>query len=149
MSTTPNRMPSAPLALVGDMGDAMGVAVEMVRGQETTMSVGRLGCEACRIFAPNGNDLVYVNMSVNVPDVVARLRGGTMELPDFRMAVAALVGSRVAEVERELILRTLEHCDGNRTNAATMLGISIRTMRNKLRAFVADGLLEAQAPLKN
>lgn len=154
MSGLPDREPCAPLVLVGDMGDAMGVAVEMVRGQETTISVGRPHCDKCRIFRPDGSDLVYVNMSVNVPDVVARLRGEAMNAAalgptDFEMAVDALVGSRVTEVERELILRTLAHCDGNRTNAATMLGISIRTMRNKLRAFNADGSCEARKLLKN
>jgi two-component system response regulator FlrC len=39
----------------------------------------------------------------------------------------ALVGRTVADVERELILDTLEHCLGNRTHAANILGISIRT----------------------
>src|SRR5271154_7147469 len=43
-----------------------------------------------------------------------------------------LVGRTVAEVERDLILETLKHCLGNRTHAANVLGISIRTLRNKL-----------------
>ena len=43
-----------------------------------------------------------------------------------------LVGRTVAEVERDLILETLRHCLGNRTHAANILGISIRTLRNKL-----------------
>ncbi|MCK5167552.1 MAG: sigma-54-dependent Fis family transcriptional regulator, partial [Rhodospirillaceae bacterium] len=45
---------------------------------------------------------------------------------------AELVGRSVAEVERDLIINTLSHCLGNRTHAATILGISIRTLRNKL-----------------
>jgi two-component system, response regulator FlrC len=44
----------------------------------------------------------------------------------------ALVGRTVAEVERDLILETLRHCLRNRTHAANVLGISIRTLRNKL-----------------
>ena len=40
----------------------------------------------------------------------------------------ALVGRTVAEVERDLILETLRHCLGNRTHAANVLGISIRTL---------------------
>ncbi len=51
-----------------------------------------------------------------------------------------LVGRTVAEVERDLILQTLKHCLGNRTHAANVLGISIRTLRNKLNEYTADGL---------
>ena len=50
-----------------------------------------------------------------------------------------LVGRTVAEVERDLILETLRHCLGNRTHAANVLGISIRTLRNKLNEYVAQG----------
>jgi len=50
-----------------------------------------------------------------------------------------MVGRTVAEVERDLILETLKHCLGNRTHAANILGISIRTLRNKLNEYSADG----------
>ncbi|HUG62250.1 MAG TPA: sigma-54 dependent transcriptional regulator [Methylomirabilota bacterium] len=52
----------------------------------------------------------------------------------------ALVGRTVAEVERELILDTLDHCLGNRTHAARILGISIRTLRNKLNEYTDAGV---------
>ena len=51
-----------------------------------------------------------------------------------------LVGRTVAEVERDLILETLKHCLGNRTHAANILGISIRTLRNKLNEYAHDGV---------
>jgi DNA-binding NtrC family response regulator len=44
-------------------------------------------------------------------------------------------GLSVKEMERELIFRTLKEVDGNRTHATKMLGISIRTLRNKLREY--------------
>lgn len=47
----------------------------------------------------------------------------------------ALVGRTVADVEKELILNTLDQCLGNRTHAANILGISIRTLRNKLKLY--------------
>ena len=53
---------------------------------------------------------------------------------------SALVGRTVADVERDLIIDTLKHTLGNRTHAAKILGISIRTLRNKLNAYVQDGL---------
>lgn len=46
-----------------------------------------------------------------------------------------LVGLTMAEVEKDLIINTLEHCLGNRTHAANILGISIRTLRNKLKQY--------------
>ncbi|MEL6361884.1 MAG: sigma-54 dependent transcriptional regulator [Pseudomonadota bacterium] len=53
---------------------------------------------------------------------------------------ADLVGRTVAEVEQDLILQTLDHCYGNRTHAANILGISIRTLRNKLKQYTDDGV---------
>lgn len=50
-----------------------------------------------------------------------------------------LVGRTVSAVEKELILNTLEHCLWNRTHAATILGISIRTLRNKLKLYTDEG----------
>ncbi|MGM0560786.1 MAG: sigma-54 interaction domain-containing protein [Pseudomonadota bacterium] len=57
---------------------------------------------------------------------------------------STLVGRTVAEVERDLIIDTLQHCLGNRTHAANILGISIRTLRNKLKQYNEDGI---QVPL--
>jgi DNA-binding NtrC family response regulator len=55
-------------------------------------------------------------------------------------ASGGLVGKTVAEVERDLIIDTLEHCLGNRTHAANILGISIRTLRNKLKLYTQEGI---------
>ena len=54
--------------------------------------------------------------------------------------VPMLVGSTVETIERELVLQTLAHCDGNRTRAARVLGLSVRTMRNKIRQYGTDGI---------
>lgn len=54
-------------------------------------------------------------------------------------ATRAMVGRTVADVEKELILDTLDHCLGNRTHASNILGISIRTLRNKLNQYAQDG----------
>lgn len=47
----------------------------------------------------------------------------------------SFVGCTVSDMERDLILETLNHCLGNRTHAANILGISIRTLRNKLKEY--------------
>lgn len=55
-------------------------------------------------------------------------------------AASELVGRSIADVERDMILNTLDHCLGNRTQAANILGISIRTLRNKLNQYRDDGM---------
>ena len=50
------------------------------------------------------------------------------------------VGQTVSAMEQQLIIDTLEHCLGNRTHAATILGISIRTLRNKLKEYTEAGV---------
>lgn len=45
------------------------------------------------------------------------------------------VGRTIKQVEQALILTTLRRCAGNRTQAARVLGISLRTLRNKLREY--------------
>ena len=54
--------------------------------------------------------------------------------------IPLLIGTTVDQVERELVLHTLVRCNGNRTRAARMLGLSIRTLRNKIRLYTADGI---------
>ena len=66
--------------------------------------------------------------SQGAPEAIARER------------VKSLVGRTVADVERDLILDTLNHCLGNRTHAANILGISIRTLRNKLKQYSGEGV---------
>jgi DNA-binding NtrC family response regulator len=51
-----------------------------------------------------------------------------------------LVGKTVAAVERDLIVKTVDKCLGNRTHAANILGISIRTLRNKLKQYSEEGI---------
>jgi len=53
--------------------------------------------------------------------------------------VPLLIGSTIGEIERELVLQTLIRCNGNRTRAARLLGFSVRTLRNKIRLYSADG----------
>lgn len=66
--------------------------------------------------------------------------------PATPAGIVALVGRRVEDVERDLILETLGHCLGNRTRAAEILGISIRTLRNKLHEYRAAGASVPAAP---
>ena len=51
-----------------------------------------------------------------------------------------LVGHTVEEIERELILYTLDYHCGCRTRSASVLGISIRTLRNKIHEYESLGI---------
>ncbi len=46
------------------------------------------------------------------------------------------------EVERQMILQALQKTDNNRTHAAKMLGISVRTLRNKLQEYRSQGIID-------
>lgn len=61
----------------------------------------------------------------------------------------SMVGRTVSDVEKSLILETLDYCSGNRTHAANILGISIRTLRNKLKQYTEEETLEIPAPMLN
>jgi DNA-binding NtrC family response regulator len=53
-------------------------------------------------------------------------------------------GRSLKDMERELILKTLEMEGWNRTRASAKLGISIRTLRNKLQEYRREGLIPAE-----
>lgn len=55
------------------------------------------------------------------------------------------VGRRLEDVERDLIIGTLARCGGNRTWASDILGISVRTLRNKMIQYGKDEAAPAKA----
>ena len=75
------------------------------------------------------------------PEAIELAPGAGAPEPPTAGGIAALVGRTMEDVERDLILHTLGHTIGNRTHAATILGISIRALRNKLRDYAAQGAL--------
>jgi len=83
------------------------------------------------IAMPDGTGLGQTTATASVADQAARTAEATAR---------SLVGRTVADVERDLILDTLDHVLGNRTHAANILGISIRTLRNKLNQYADEGL---------
>jgi two-component system response regulator FlrC len=106
---------------VRELENTMHRAVLMASGEE-------IGPEA--ILTPDGT---RIDQQKNAPAVAHAAFAA-------EQVSRGLVGHTVAEVERDLILQTLKHCLGNRTHAANVLGISIRTLRNKLNEYAADGL---------
>jgi two-component system response regulator FlrC len=79
-------------------------------------------------------DAVYLQGMPETPQLATNTG-----LSNTKTGGAGLVGRTVDSVEQELILDTLNHCLGNRTHAANILGISIRTLRNKLKAYGEQG----------
>ncbi len=63
-------------------------------------------------------------------------QGGSRTLTSSQVqAPAMLAGAPIRQVERQHLESTLALTDGNRTHAAEMLGISLRTLRNKIREY--------------
>jgi DNA-binding NtrC family response regulator len=93
---------------------------------------GEITPEAIRL--PDGT---HVGAGSPRPDVPGAVK---VAVESAAAVTRGLVGRTVADVERDLILDTLDHCLGNRTHAANILGISIRTLRNKLREYSQSGL---------
>ena len=120
---------AAWLGNVRELENAMHRAVILARGDE--ISVDDLRTPDGRPVQANSLDAT-AERAVNAAE--AAIKGATIR-----------VGQTVAEVEQDLILSTLDHCLGNRTHAANILGISIRTLRNKLRAY-QDAGVEVAAP---
>jgi two-component system response regulator FlrC len=114
---------------VRELENAMHRAVILARSNEIT--VEDLRTPDGRPVQPNALDAT-AERAVNAAE--AAIKGATIR-----------VGQTVAEVEQDLILTTLDHCLGNRTHAANILGISIRTLRNKLRAY-QDAGFDVAAP---
>jgi DNA-binding NtrC family response regulator len=56
-----------------------------------------------------------------------------------RDCVARLIGHSLARIEREFILQTLRHNQGNRTRTAALLGISVRSLRDRIRNYKSQG----------
>ncbi|UDF03964.1 sigma-54 dependent transcriptional regulator [Asticcacaulis sp. AND118] len=108
---------------VRELENAMHRAVLLSAGSEIDAEAIRLpDGQPLNPVAPIGMD--YINRAAQAAETAAR----------------TFVGSTVAEVEQKLILDTLSHCLGNRTHAANILGISIRTLRNKLNEYASQGL---------
>ena len=119
---------AAWLGNVRELENAMHRAVILARGEE--ISVDDLRTPDGRPVQANALDAT-AERAVNAAEIA--IKG------------AVRVGQTVAEVEQDLILSTLDHCLGNRTHAANILGISIRTLRNKLAAY-KDAGIDVAAP---
>ena len=85
---------------------------------------------------PRKCDDMYLGMDcVPMPEIPRPVS----QMPSPHEIVPMLIGSTIEAIERELVLQTLARCHGNRTHAARLLGLSVRTMRNKIRQYGTDG----------
>jgi two-component system, response regulator FlrC len=105
---------------IRELENIMHRAVLIARGDQ-------IGPEAIGV----GHENVVLNATQSIQQSAA---------PAAPTAADQMVGKTVAEVEKDLIVRTLDKCLGNRTHAANILGISIRTLRNKLKQYTDEGM---------
>jgi DNA-binding NtrC family response regulator len=67
--------------------------------------------------------------------MAAAVRGSAAAVPEDLESVRFSIGTTVENAEKGLILRTLEHTRNNKTRAAEILGISLKTLHNKLKEY--------------
>jgi DNA-binding NtrC family response regulator len=91
--------------------------------------------ERAVILANQGN----VKLTHLPPTVLPQSRKPKAALADGGLAVLLPVGTTVAEAEKALIYKTLEHTKNNKTKAAEILGVSLKTMHNKLKEYESPG----------
>ena len=115
---------------VRELENTMHRAVLLAQGNE-------IGTEAIVLSGGSQDEVASVAATAAA---AVRENGAEPELADGGNPTKGLVGRTVAEVERDLIIDTLQHCLGNRTHAANILGISIRTLRNKLKQYNEEGV---------
>ena len=87
-----------------------------------------------------GPEAIAMPDGTGLTEVVATASLATQVAQAAEAVTRNFVGRTVADVERDLILDTLDHVLGNRTHAANILGISIRTLRNKLNQYADEGI---------
>jgi DNA-binding NtrC family response regulator len=97
--------------------------------------------ERAVILCTDGEEITPAHLAFS-QDASALLKPATAEAAVASVAAAAPVANTalegditIAELERRQILATLERCGGNRTHASRRLGISVRTLRNKLHEY--------------
>ncbi|ALJ09635.1 MAG: sigma-54-dependent transcriptional regulator FlbD [Brevundimonas aurantiaca] len=118
---------------VRELENAMHRAVLLATGPEIDVDAIRL---------PDGQPLTAEGGGMMGTAAVGNPYGGGVAARAAQAADAvtrSFVGQTVAAMEKTLILDTLTHCLGNRTHAANILGISIRTLRNKLNEYAEEG----------
>jgi len=77
----------------------------------------------------------------SVPKLAHVDRAASFALCEIQVAyVGNLVGCPISAIERELIVQTLGNYNGNRTRSAKVLGISVRSLRDKIRSYRNQGV---------
>jgi len=135
--TEANGLPSRPISAEARQMLARHHWRGNVRELENTMHRAVLLASGAEI-GPEAIILSGAPVGTNPDPMVAQAANAAASVMGARGA--NLVGKTVAEVERDLIIDTLSHCLGNRTHAANILGISIRTLRNKLKQYSDEGI---------
>jgi DNA-binding NtrC family response regulator len=133
-------LPSMVEAMVAEMNQKHGRRVSGISGPmlERLMAYNwpgngrelRNAIERAVILCPDGEELD----AAHLPQGFGKVQTGG--IPGFNGNVITVnVGATVDEAERLLILRTLEATGQNKTRAAEILGVSLKTLHNKLKEY--------------
>jgi DNA-binding NtrC family response regulator len=122
-------------AFLEDLNRGMGLvktfsasALDHVRRHPWKGNVRELKNEVHRAYILSGNEVELGRPATNGPGEPGRNQATLDSIP---------LGSSVAAVEKKLILATIEHCKGDKARAASVLGISLKTLYNRLNEYAA------------
>jgi DNA-binding NtrC family response regulator len=111
-----------------------------VRELQNTIERAVILSEENQLIAPACLGLIHLLDTASTSAAPAARTARQLWNPEVNSEAAPGIVKPLEEVEREHILRALEQTKGNRTQAASLLKISIRTLRNKLNEYKLEVL---------
>jgi DNA-binding NtrC family response regulator len=102
-------------------------ALERIQAYPWPGNVRELRNQLNRAFIMSGNEIELGDFDAEAAQETAALSDGARRPPDM--------GATLDDAERQHIIATLEHCDGDKKKAAQILGISLKTLYNRLRQY--------------
>jgi DNA-binding NtrC family response regulator len=114
-------------------------------GQQKRFSPAAYSAMAAHDWPGNVRELRNVVQRAFVMSRDATISDAWLELGSSKSArseemplLAIRVGTSIADAERTLILATLEHYDGQKERTAAVLGVSLKTLYNRLKEYAVD-----------
>ena len=110
-------------------------AIQYLKSQKWVGNLRELESAVERaVLLTQGNEIRPRDIQITVSKEAPALLAGFEKNPDWKP------GKTLDEIERNVILEALKYHEGNRTHTAKALGISIRTLRNKLAEYRVMGI---------
>ena len=125
-----NTIHRAILLMTGEQLDADNIEISAMSRDAAAAMTAEPAAQAAPAPAP---EAPKPSVNAGAANAYAAAQGGYTQ--GGITNTGGMIGRSMQEIEKEHILGTLNYCGGNRNQAATMLGITIKVLRDKLEAF--------------